>query len=414
MSGAALSNLRIDTARLGADLAALAEITEPGRPWTRRAFTPKFLEGRAWLEGRMQAAGLTTRIDAAGNLIGRLAGKTSGAGVLMVGSHSDTVPDGGRFDGIAGVLAGLEIARAVQDQGITFAHDLEIVDFLAEEVSIFGVSCVGSRGLSGQLPEDWLSRIADGRDLKAAIAEAGGAIEEATPRADVKGFLELHIEQGPVLEAEGLPIGVVTAIAGITRVLVTVAGRPDHAGTTPMNARQDALIPAAELVLAIRAKADALAAGPGHFTATVGEFRMEPNAANVVPARVEMLIDARASERADMEAFLDWLGTEGARHGAEVKVLSDNPPKPSHPAVCDLLEAAAEKLGAGHRRMVSGAGHDAAWMGRIAPTAMVFVPCAGGRSHCPEEWAETGDIALGAAVMLETLIEMDRLVPVIA
>lgn len=402
------TNLRIDTARLDADLTALAAITEPDRPWTRRAFTPMHRRGRDWLAARMQTAGLAVHVDAGGNLIGRLQGRRPGAGVLMVGSHSDTVPDGGRFDGIAGVLAGIEIARSLRDHGIRLDHDLEVVDFLAEEVSIFGVSCIGSRALSGQLPADWLSREAEGRDLRTALSEVGGDAGRLARRDDIRGFLELHIEQGPVLEAARQPIGVVTAIAGITRVLVTLAGRPDHAGTTPMDARRDALIPAAELVLAIRARAGDLARGPGHFTATVGEFRMTPNAANVVPAAVEMLIDARASDRADMAGFLDWLRTEAARHGAAVQVLSDSPPRPSDPGLCDRLEAAADALGASHRRMVSGAGHDAAWVGTIAPAAMVFVPCREGRSHCPEEWAETGDIALGAAVMLEALIAIDR------
>src|SRR5690606_20222843 len=156
------------------DIDALAAITDPDRPWTRRAFSPLFLQGRAYVEQRMQDAGLETHIDAAGNLIGRRVGRRSGAGTLMIGSHSDTVPDGGRFDGIAGLICALEVARTLADKGIELDHDLEIVDFLAEEVSIFGVSCIGSRGMTAQRPAQWLEREADGRTLAAGIAEVGG------------------------------------------------------------------------------------------------------------------------------------------------------------------------------------------------------------------------------------------------
>lgn len=401
-------NLPVDSLRIAADLEALAALTEPGRPWTRRAFSPMFLEGRAWLEARMKAAGLETRIDAGGNLIGRRAGRRPGSGTLMIGSHSDTVPDGGRFDGVAGVVAGLEVARALADAGVALDHDLEIVDFLAEEVSIFGVSCIGSRAMTGQLPPDWLPRESGGRSLSTAFAEMGGdAGALSAGRDDIAGFLELHIEQGPVLEAAGEAIGVVTAIAGITRIAVTVQGRADHAGTTPMGLRDDALVKAAGLVLAIRDKAAELAAGPGHFTATVGEFAIAPGAANVVPSSATMLVDARAADRSDMDAFLGWLaGAAQAADGA-AQVISDNPPCPSAPALCEALEAAAARLGAPHRRMVSGAGHDTAWIGKVAPAAMIFVPCKDGRSHSPDEWAETDDIALGAAVLFETLRALD-------
>lgn len=401
-------NLPVDSLRIAADLEALAALTEPDRPWTRRAFSPMFLEGRAWLEARMKAAGLETRIDAGGNLIGRRAGRRPGSGTLMIGSHSDTVPDGGRFDGVAGVVAGLEVARALADAGVTLDHDLEIVDFLAEEVSIFGVSCIGSRAMTGQLPPEWLTRESGGRNLAMAMAETGGdASALPAGRGDIAGFLELHIEQGRVLEAAGEAIGVVTAIAGITRIAVTVQGRADHAGTTPMGLRDDALVKAAGLVLAIRDKAAELAAGPGHFTATVGEFAIAPGAANVVPSGATMLVDARAADRRDMDGFVDWLAGAAQAAGGATQVISDNPPCPSAPALCDALEAAADRLGAPQRRMVSGAGHDTAWIGKVAPAAMIFVPCKDGRSHSPEEWAETDDIALGAAVLFETLCALD-------
>jgi N-carbamoyl-L-amino-acid hydrolase len=410
-------NLPVNANRIAEDIRALADITEPGHPWTRRAFSPLFLEGRAYIDARMKAAGLETRIDAAGNLIGRRAGKRPGSGTIMVGSHSDTVPDGGRFDGIAGVIAALEVARALSDQGIQLDHDLEIVDFLAEEVSIFGVSCIGSRGMTGQLPETWLSRETDGRDLATAIGEVGGDPSTlfSQRRPDIKGFLELHIEQGPVLENEKKDIGIVTAIAGITRIDITVEGRADHAGTTPMDSRADALVAASQLVLDIQHAAVERAKRPGHFAATVGEFRIEPNAANVVPSKAVLLIDGRAEIRNDMEAFCEWLDAHVIKlaiaHGVSIKSpvrVSDNFPTPGDAGLLKTLEGACETVGARHRRMASGAGHDTAWIAKVAPAAMIFVPCKEGRSHSAEEWAENDDIALGAAVLFEAVREMDK------
>ena len=409
-----IANTPIRGERIAADIDALAEITEPGRPYTRRAFTPKFLEGRAWLEQAMRDAGAVTQIDVAGNLTGTIPGRRPELGTIMLGSHSDTVPDGGRFDGIAGVIAALEVARALRDQGVVLDHTLEIADFLAEEVSIFGVSCVGSRGISGTRPAEWLARESDGVTLEQAIGAVGGDALGLGQRDDIKAFLELHIEQGPVLQDEQLDVGVVTAIAGITRIEIIVAGRADHAGTTPMGSRKDALSTAAWIALGVEELGKALASGEAHFAATVGEFEMTPNAANVVPARVRMLIDARAELRADMERFIDELDKGvvaiAEKTGVTVSVprlVSDNAPTPCDPDLLDILDTACETAGARHRRMASGAGHDTAWMARITKAAMIFVPCVDGRSHAPDEFATTDDIALGAAVLLEAVRALD-------
>lgn len=410
-------NLPVNAGRIAEDIDALAKITEPDHPWTRRAFSPLFLEGRAYIEARMKAAGLETRMDAAGNLIGRRAGAKPGLGTIMVGSHSDTVPDGGRFDGIAGTITALEVARSLKDQNIQLDHDLEIIDFLAEEVSIFGVSCIGSRGMTGQIPEAWLSRTNGDRTLADGITEVGGdpATLLSQSRPDLKGFLELHIEQGPILENEKKDVGIVTAIAGITRIEITVEGRADHAGTTPMDGRADALVAASQLVLDIRNAAAERAKTPGHFAATVGEFRIEPNAANVVPSKVVLLIDGRAEIRGDMEAFCEWLDAHVIKlaiaQGVTIKSpnrVSDNYPTPGDPRLLKMLEQACDTVGAKHRRMASGAGHDTAWVAKVAPAAMIFVPCKEGRSHCADEWAENDDIALGAAVLFEAVRDMDK------
>jgi amidase, hydantoinase/carbamoylase family len=406
-----MSNLRVRTDRIAADLTALSQITDPDRPWTRRAFSPRFDEGRNWLAARFAEAGLTVTTDAGGNLIGTRRG-TESLGTIMLGSHSDTVPDGGRFDGVAGVLVALEVARSLAERGIELRHDLAVTDFLAEEVSVFGVSCIGSRAMAGVLPDSWMPLQHEGRSLDQAMRDVGGDPALLTARSDIRAFLELHIEQGPVLESSGTDLGLVTTIAGITRVEVILTGRPDHAGTTPMGHRADALVAASGLIAAIDAEAITRSEQGSHFTATVGEFSIEPGAANVVPGRVRMLIDARSEERAQMLGFLDWLdrSTESLPEGisAEVTRLSDNPPTGMDRALVDHLESASARVGASVTRMVSGAGHDAAFMARIAPAAMVFVPCLGGRSHCSEEWAEATDIALGAEVLAETVIAVDQ------
>ncbi|WP_428415131.1 Zn-dependent hydrolase [Pararhizobium sp.] len=410
------TNLPVDPVRIADTVKGLARITEPDKPYTRRAFTPLFLNGRAFLEQRFRAAGLETRIDASGNLIGRRKGRKSALGTIMLGSHSDTVPEGGRFDGIAGVAAALEVAQALNDAGIRLDHDLEIVDFLAEEVSIFGVSCVGSRGLAGLLPDGWLSRTQGELTLRQGIIDAGGDPSRLArqKRSDIRAFLELHIEQGPVLETERCDIGIVTAIAGITRIEVLFDGQADHAGTTPMGHRRDALVAAARLVGEVERLATDYAKGEGHFTATVGEFSIEPNAANVVPSRARILIDARAELRPDMERFIagiDQLAVDIQRETgvsiASPKLISDNFPTPADPLVMANLEQASDRVGARRRRMASGAGHDTAWMARISQAAMIFIACRDGRSHTRDEWAENDDIALGAAVLFEAVRKLD-------
>lgn len=412
------ANWPVNEARLWADAMALGDLTEPGRPYTRRAFSDMFLKGRAYLTDKFQAAGMAASIDAAGNLIGRLQGSDPKAGTLVIGSHSDTVPDGGRFDGIAGVLAGLEVVRAVKDAGLTLRHNLEIIDCLAEEMSVFGLSCIGSRGMTGHLTPEMLRYPGpDGEDLASGIKRMGGDVASlpSIVRDDIRAYLELHIEQGRVLEAAKLDIGVVTNIVGIMRLEITVTGLADHAGTTPMDLRRDALSGAVEVVAAIRDKARAIAGrDQGYFVATTGEFEIQPGAANVVPREVRLVIDARAEAPELMKEFLAFAQTELAplaiAQGAEISalnILSDSAHTECNAHLQEHLAQSASDLGLSWRYMASGAGHDAVFFSRIAPAAMIFIPCLNGRSHTPEEWTEPGQLSAGAAVLFETIRRLD-------
>jgi N-carbamoyl-L-amino-acid hydrolase len=413
------SNFPLDADRLWSDIMALADITDPARPYTRRSFTALFLEGRAWLARRFAEAGLTTRIDTAGNLIGRIEGRKPALGVIAVGSHSDTVPSGGRFDGIAGVATALEIARALRDSGTRLDHTLEIIDFLAEEPSEYGLSCVGSRGVTGSLDGQMLDLVEPGGEtLRDALRRVGGDPDglERARRSDISAFLELHIEQGIVLESRSLDIGVVSSIVGIRRIEIIFEGEADHAGTTPLHLRHDALVAAAATVGTVRRIAKELdGQGSDYFVATVGILSVEPSASNIVPGRCRLVIDARTTDPVLTTRFVEMLDreSEAAAKAARVRraafnTLSDGPPVACDPELRKALRDAARDLGLGQADLPSGAGHDTAFMSRICRSAMVFVPCRGGKSHAPEEWAEKDAIAAGAAVILRAVKMLDR------
>jgi N-carbamoyl-L-amino-acid hydrolase len=415
----AKSNLPLDADRLWADIMVLAEITDPARPYTRRSFTALFLEGRALIAQRFADAGLSTRIDTAGNLIGRIEGRNPSLGVIAIGSHSDTVPSGGRFDGIAGVATGLEVARALRDSGTRLDHTLEVIDFLAEEPSEYGLSCVGSRGMTGALDGKMLDLAEPGGEpLRHALRRVGGdpdRLDEAK-RNDVRAFLELHIEQGVVLESQSLDVGVVSSIVGIRRIEIVFDGEADHAGTTPLHLRHDALVAAADTAGLVRRVAEQLdGEGPDYFVATVGILTVEPSASNIVPGRCRLVIDARTTNPILTVRFVEAIDRESqaAAAGARVRrsaftMLSDGPPVACDPDLQAALRRAAGDLGLEQTDLPSGAGHDAAFMSRICRSAMVFVPCRAGKSHAPEEWADRDAIAAGAAVMLQAVKALDR------
>jgi N-carbamoyl-L-amino-acid hydrolase len=360
-------------------------------------------------------ANLIVRIDAVGNLIGRRQGKKQKPAIL-IGSHIDTVREGGRFDGTSGVIAGIEIARRFEEEGVENIHPLEVVSFLAEEPSPFGISTVGSRGMVGELSEELLTSLKDdqGRTLGAAIEEMGGdpaRIREAQRSSDdILAYLELHAEQGPQLFSKGIPIGVVTGIAGILRGDITVVGRNDHAGTMPMESRKDALVAASKVVLALEEVCKNLEGVVG----TVGRIEAFPNALNVIPGRVTLGMEVRSLEEALLGEAASLLGKQLDLIGEERGVRIDSDMKiSSRPVMFDTemvqrIGEICERLGIPRLVMPSGAGHDAAHIAEIAPAGMIFFPSREGRSHCPEEWSEFNHIALGIEVLANTFTEMDK------
>jgi N-carbamoyl-L-amino-acid hydrolase len=409
----------INADRLWQRVEALSQFTLPDAPWTRRAFSPLFTEARAWLREQFAAAGLAVELDAGGNLIGRRPGAMSGQKPLITGSHCDTVVGGGRFDGIIGVLAGIEVAHTLHEQGIVLQHPLEVIDFLSEEPSDYGISCVGSRAFSGVLDAGMLAaRNQEGESLADGMRRIGADPASLAAPLRVPGstaaFVELHIEQGPVLERRGLPVGVVTNIVGIRRVLIKVDGQPDHAGTTPMDIRRDALVGAAGIVREVQRLASAISGNPHYVVATVGRLTMTPNVPNAVPGSVELVLEVRSDSGAVLEAFPEQV-MDGARADiaalrltAAMSDLSRARPTDCAPLVMDAIEHVAALLELPAMRLPSGAGHDAVYVAPTGPIGMIFIPCLNGRSHCPEEWITPEQLLTGTRVLYRTLLELDR------
>jgi N-carbamoyl-L-amino-acid hydrolase len=361
-------------------------------------------------------ADLSVYIDAAGNLIGRREGRRPDAPSIMIGSHLDTVRAGGRFDGISGVVAGLEVARILKETDVMLEHPLEIVAFLAEEPSPFGLSTVGSRAMTGKLSPQIINSLKDDqcRTLPQAIRQMGGDpsnLQQAKRSpTDILAFLELHIEQGPSLEERNIPIGIVTGIVEIARGDVKVLGRNDHAGTTPMEIRNDALAAASEIVLALEATCKASVGIVG----TIGKMDVFPNSLNVIPGLVNIGMELRSlDEEIIKEAIKKFkLDLENIQHSRGIEITCDTWTSSQKvifdEALVTLASATCDKLGIPHLLLPSGAGHDAGHLARITPAGMIFVPSKGGRSHCPEEWTDFDHIGRGAELLGSLVGEIDK------
>lgn len=400
--------------------AALAGINrfsdEPGKI-TRLYLSPSHRQAAEYVKGAMEVSGLTAFIDAAGSVQGRREGAAPGLPAVLIGSHIDTVRDGGRFDGNLGVVAGILAAQAIRDAGITLPFALEVVAFGDEETVRFPTSLSTSSALIGHYDPAWLdSRDADGVVLRDALVAFGGdpagIAALARKPGSIKAYLEVHIEQGPVLEVENEAVGIVTAINAQSRARVRVSGEAGHAGTVPMKLRKDALTAAAEMVLAL----EAIAGSHDQAVGTVGVFRPDPGATNVVPGAVDFTIDYRAplSETvASMERQIQQrFGEIAERRGVELSITPYSR-EDATPMAADLQEALATGIARtgsnlSARRLPSGAGHDAMAMARLCPSAMLFVRCEKGISHSPLENMTELDAGIAIRVLIETVLELAR------
>lgn len=376
---------------------------------TRLAFSDEDWEARNYIRELMEAAGLAVRVDAFGNLIARREGLNPAAPVVMLGSHIDSVPNGGNYDGVAGVLAAIEVVRCLEEAGQQTVHPIEVVVFMAEESSRFGMATLGSKVFCGKLSLAQLEQYTDKQGVTLAQAMRGRGlapenIGHARYDQAIKVFLELHIEQGKVLETMGKQIGIVTGIAAPTRLKVIVTGQADHSGATPMNMRQDALAAAAEIILLV----EKLAGQESHngTVGTTGMAKVEPGVMNVIPGRVELGIDLRgisaASKRQVLGELTAGIAEVQARRGVDMEIitLTDEKPVEISREIVEFLQNIAEEYGYANMLLPSGAGHDTMHVAEMAPAGMVFVPCKGGISHNPAEWASIDDIAAGARILL--------------
>jgi N-carbamoyl-L-amino-acid hydrolase len=382
---------------------------------TRVAYSDADIAGRRFVMSLMTSAGLSPRIDAAGNIVARRAGTDSGLPPIVLGSHIDSVPNGGNFDGPLGSLAALEVVQSLGERGVTTAHPLEIAIWTNEEGVAFGNGLCGSRAAAGELQPGEMDLVWNGVTMADAIRKIGGdplrIAGVRRPPGSVHAYLELHIEQGGVLDKAGVPIGVVEGIVAIDRYEAVVRGTPNHAGTTPMPERRDALVAASQLVLAVR---EIVTREPGRQVGTVGQLNVSPNAPNVVPGEVRLTIELRDLSAGTIARLADEVRdraraiADSTRTQIDLALTSRHEAALAAPAIQAAIESAAREAGLASLRLPSGAGHDAQMLARVGPMGMIFVPSRGGVSHSPHESTGWEACAGGANVLLRTALAMDR------
>jgi N-carbamoyl-L-amino-acid hydrolase len=380
----------------------------------RVAFSDADVEARAWVSELMRGAGLDVSVDVAGNLWGRRPGTEAGLGPLVLGSHIDSVPGGGNYDGQVGSMGALEVAWTLADGGVRTRHPVHFVVFPNEEGGK-----TGSRALAGEvIPRELDIVTASGFTIGEGLRRIGGdpdrLSEAVRGPGSIAAFLELHVEQGAILDTRDIDVGVVEGIVGIMRWNVVVEGATNHAGTTPMKDRRDAMVAAARFVDTVYTL---VSERPGTQVATVGRLVAEPGAPNVIPGRAALSLEIRDLSMEKIEGiFLDLQDrarTIGADTGTAFSMdrFYTSLAAPTAPAIRDVVERSARELGLSTLRMPSGAGHDAQSMAHLGPIGMIFVPSVRGVSHAPEEFTEPGDIANGAGVLLRTLLALDAGAP---
>jgi len=386
---------------------------------TRLVFSIKELRSRQFLIHLMRQAGLQIHVDRIGNIFGRLNGANAKAPAVLAGSHLDTVLHGGKFDGTMGVIGALEAVRTLKEQKVTLRSPVEVVCFVGEESSRFGYSTLGSSLIAGEVHGADLSNAADAQGTKLEDILSSLGIYRNNLRsmrrdpASVKAYLELHIEQGPILEAKKKPIGVVTSIAAPTRFKVGFTGQADHSGTTPMEMRKDALVAASELIVAVEKICRRYSRmEKGRVVGTVGAMKIEPGVINAIPGKAELSVDIRsitASAKNRVVRLVQAKIREIARRrglGMEILPIREEDPVPLDKRLVHLLKECCEARGVAYEVMPSGAGHDAMQMAKITPSGMLFIPSRRGISHSPLEWSDPEDIGLGTQLLLDSIIRV--------
>jgi len=404
--------LRVNGARIVDHINALAEFGKnPQGGVSRLAYSEADRRGREYVMGLMRLAKLDVSIDAAGNILGRRVGSVKSLQTpLLFGSHIDSVPEGGNYDGDVGSLGAIEVAQTLAENNVTTRHPLEVIIFQNEEGGL-----IGSAAISGQLTEKELDLVSrSGKTIREGIKFLGGDPAKLSTvrrnRGDIAAYLELHIEQGGILEAEKVDIGVVEGIVGINWWDVEIEGFANHAGTTAMNNRQDALLAAAKFIEAVNRVVTSM---PGRQVGTVGRIQALPGAPNVIPGKVILSLELRDLDAAKIDMLYQKIRAEADQIANTNKVkfsfkeINVNIPAPTDARIRGLISESAKQLGLTTKQMPSGAGHDAQDMARLAPVGMIFIPSIGGISHSPKEFSRPKDIENGANVLLHTLLKLD-------
>lgn len=404
--------LRVNGKRIMDHIFALAEFGKnPQGGVSRVAYSDADKQGREYVLRLLRDARLDVRIDAAGNLIGRRAGNAASLAPLLIGSHVDSVPEGGNYDGVVGSMGAIEVAHTLAENNVTTRHPLEVVIFQNEEGGL-----IGSRAMDGELTEKELDLVSrSGKTIREGIKYIGGdpakLAEVRRRKGDIAAYLELHIEQGGILDSEKINIGVVEGIVGINWWDVTIEGFANHAGTTAMNNRQDALLAAAKFIEAVNRIVTSV---PGRQVGTVGRINALPGAPNVIPGKVVLSLELRDLDAAKINMLFERIQAEAEKIATESKTkfgfkeINVNIPAPTDSKIRSVISDAARDLGLTTKLMPSGAGHDAQDMARLGPVGMIFIPSVGGISHSPREFSRPEDIANGANVLLHTLLKLDQ------
>jgi N-carbamoyl-L-amino-acid hydrolase len=399
-------------------LSTLSDCSEPSPSVTRVVFTDTDLTARAYLQSLYEEAGLQVRVDPIGNTFARWTGSNDTLPAVATGSHTDAIPHAGMYDGTVGVLGGLEAIRTLKRSGFSPRRSLELIMFTSEEPTRFGIGCTGSRAMAGAMPISQLASLKDssGDSYDEVRKRSGftGSLHDVVLKSNhYAAFIELHIEQGPELESTGIDVGVVTAIAAPATYEFLVEGQGGHAGAVLMKRRKDALCAASELILKIESLANT--SESNDLVATVGELNVHPGAVNSIPSRVRFTLDIRDIDVTNRDAVVGRIiqsaGATEERRGVRVLINCRNcdPPAACNDAVVESVTRACQTSGVSYQSMVSRAYHDSLFMARIAPMAMIFIPCRGGISHRPDEFSSPRQIAKGVEVLARSLAELSQL-----